>query len=94
MTLLRPEAQKNKTLHPGSKNEHGHSYFDPSSLMESLAYGIGTLFASIGPVLMGMGIMSWMVIFLGIDMGILIICCLLGAWNSLRAPTRRLRRTR
>ncbi|MFT4607025.1 MAG: hypothetical protein ACI9YO_002290 [Gammaproteobacteria bacterium] len=93
MTLLRSAAQKDKTLPPSRSNEPGYSYFDRSSLMESLAYGIGTLIASVGPVLMGMGIMTWLVIFVGIDMGILIICCLLGAWKSLRAPTRKLRRT-
>jgi 1,4-dihydroxy-2-naphthoate octaprenyltransferase len=62
--------------------------------MQSLAYGIGTLIASIGPVLMGTGIMTWLVIFVGIDMGLLIICCLFGAWKSLKAPTRRLQRAK
>jgi hypothetical protein len=92
--ILEPAVQKNKTRAPSHKNESGPSYFDRSSLMQSLAYGIGTLIASIGPVLMGTGIMTWLVIFVGLDMGILIIFCLFGAWKSLRAPTQRLRQTR
>ncbi len=91
--ILEPATPKN-TLPPSHKNESSPSYFDYSSLMQSLAYGIGTLIASIGPVLMGTGIMTWLVIFVGIDMGLLIICCLFGAWKSLKEPTRRLQRAK
>ena len=91
--ISEPVTQKNKTQPLSYKDEPGPSYFDRSSLMQSLAYGIGTLIASIGPVLMGTGIMTWLVIFVGLDMGILIIFCLFGAWKSLTAPTRRLRQT-
>ena len=91
--ILEPAAPKN-TPPSSDKSESGPSYFDYSSLIQSLAYGIGTLIASIGPVLMGTGIMTWLVIFVGIDMGLLIICCLFGAWKSLKAPTRRLRQAK
>lgn len=58
---------------------------------ENLAYGAGTFLLAAGPVLAGVDMMEWMTIFLGINVAILMIACLLAIWKNLTGtlPTSR-----
>lgn len=87
-------AQMGKTLLPRHGNSAELSYFDGNSIWERITYGSLTLIATIGPILAGVKILTWGVMFFAINLGIIGVCCLLGIWKSLRTSTQRIHRTR
>ena len=77
-----------------ASRQRKRSSYDSGPVWERLAYGGGTLLLVAGPVWAGMDMMTWMAEFMGINIAIVIACCLLGMWKSLKSPTRTSRRIR
>jgi len=87
-TLSSSTVHNRKTLEPKPIGNFANAHFNLSKYWGNLLYGIGTLIVIMGPVLIGMEIMTWVTTFVGIDLGVLIICCLLGVWKSLTSSAR------
>jgi len=91
---MSPSAPNNKT----SSRKHGknsqQSNYGPGSLWERFTYSGGILLVTVGPIWAGMDAITWMAIYMGINAGILILCCLLGVWKSLRGSTPSSRRVK
>lgn len=84
--------QSDKTpSHQGGINSQQSNY-DSGPLWERLAYGSGVTLVAVGPVWAGVDVMTWAAAYMGINVGIVILCCLLGAWRNLRGPTQASRR--
>ncbi|NOY61557.1 MAG: hypothetical protein GXP10_00120 [Gammaproteobacteria bacterium] len=64
------------------------TFYYSAPLRERFAYGGGVLLLTSGPVLAGIKMVTWMAIFMGINVGALAVCCVLAAWKNLRGSTR------
>ncbi len=68
-------------------NRAKNSRFHLSPLWERIIFGGGTLLVTVGPVLAGVDMVTWMAVFMGINAAVLIALCLAGAWRALTGPT-------